>query len=143
MRHSLLPDVVMWPLVVLGAVIFVLLMLQRDAALVQWPVEALLGLLPVTGFYGLLYAASGGRLIGFGDVKLGIFMGLVLGWQGALMALLLANYLGFAWVAPALIRRKLKKDSRMPFGPFLIVATLLVFLWGETLKEWLFTFLAV
>lgn len=143
MRHSLLPDVVMWPLAALGTGMFVLLMLQRDAEFIQWPLEALLGLVPVTGLYGLLYAVSGGRLIGFGDVKLGIFMGLVLGWQGALLALLLANYLGFAWVTPALIRRKLKKDSRMPFGPFLIVATFLVFLWGEALMGWLFTFLAV
>ena len=140
-RHSLLPDVLVWPLAVIGAVGFCLLMLLREVPYGQWPLEVLLALLPISGVYGLLYVASGGRWIGFGDVKLGVFMGLVLGWQGGLLALLIANYLGFFWVLPSLLRGRLNRSARMPFGPYLILATFIVFLWGAQVLNWLADFL--
>lgn len=135
MRHFLLPDVIVWPLAVLGTVLFVLRMMFYDTPPVWWALEMVVALLPVTGLYGLLYAISKGRWIGFGDVKLGIFIGLALGWQYALIALLIANYLGFFWVLPKLLRGKLDRTSHMPFGPFLIVATFISFLWGEVLVK--------
>lgn len=142
-RHSLLPDVLIWPLAGLGVIGFVLLMLLQAVPYIQWPLEAFLALLPVSGVYWLLHAVSSGRWIGFGDVKLGIFMGLILGWQGGLLALLTANYLGFFWILPSLLRGKLDRSARMPFGPFLIVATFIVFLWGEALVGWLKDFLMI
>ena len=135
LRHYILPDVIVWPLALLGAIMFVLRMLLQDTSIAWWILEAILALLPITGLYGLLYAVSGGKWIGFGDVKLGIFMGLALGWQYALMALLIANYLGFFWVLPKLVRGKLNKTSHMPFGPFLIAATFISFLWGDVLVK--------
>jgi leader peptidase (prepilin peptidase)/N-methyltransferase len=135
-RHFLLPDVLVWPLAALGAVIFVLNMLLSGVPAIEWALEAVLALLPVSGVYGLLYVISGGKWIGFGDVKLGLFIGLVLGWQGGLVALLLANYLGFFWVLPALLRQKVDRSTHMPFGPFLIVATYVVFLWKEPILGW-------
>ena len=142
-RHSLLPDVLVWPLTALGDIGFALLMQLQALPYSPWPLEAFLALLPVTGVYWLLHTISGGRWIGFGDVKLGIFIGLMLGWQGGVFALLVANYLGFFWILPALLRGKLDRSSRMPFGPFLIVATFIVFLWGKTLLAWGKDFLLV
>lgn len=142
-RHFLLPDVLVWPLTVVGLVAFGLLMSINDVPYGRWPLEALLALLPISGVYGLLYAVSGGRWIGLGDVKLGLFIGLVLGWQGGVLALLLANYLGFFWILPSLLRGKLDKSSRMPFGPYLILATFIVFLWGAPLFGWFTDFLLI
>lgn len=142
-RHSLLPDVLVWPLAVLGVVGFGLVMQFQAVPYTQWPLQAALALLPISGVYWLLHAVSGGRWIGFGDVKLGIFIGLILGWQGGVFALLLANYLGFFWILPSLLRGKLDRSSRMPFGPFLIVATFVAFLWGEALIGWFINFLLV
>lgn len=142
-RHSLLPDVLIWPLTAFGVIGFGLLMQLQAVPYAQWPLEALLALLPITGVYGLIYMVSGGRWIGFGDVKLGIFIGLILGWQGALLALLVANYLGFFWILPALLRGKLDRSARLPFGPFLIMATVIVFLWGRLLFDWLTNFLMI
>lgn len=142
-RHFLLPDVIVWPLAVLGVLMFVLRMLLETTPMGTWFIEAVLALLPVSGLYAALYVVSGGRWIGFGDVKLGIFIGLALGWQGALVALLLANYFGFFWVLPKLLRGKLDRASHMPFGPFLIAATYVAFLWGESLIKILRDFLMV
>lgn len=136
-RHSLLPDVIMFPLIAVGVAIFVCKMLWLNVPAGTWVVEAILGLLPVSGLYGMLYVLSGGKWIGFGDVKFGVFMGLVLGWQGALVAVFLANYLAFFWIVPSLVRRRVGRESHMPFGPFLITATCIVFLWGEQVLGWL------
>ncbi len=142
-RHSLLPDVLVWPLTALGVIGFGLLMLLQTTPYLQWPLEAFLALLPISGVYLLLYMVSGGRWIGFGDVKLGLFMGLILGWQGGALALLIANYLGFFWILPSLLRGRVNRSARMPFGPFLIAATFVVFLWGQTLIAWLSDFLMI
>lgn len=143
LRHFLLPDVLVWPLTAVGGVMFVALMSLHGTSLASWPLEAIFGLIPISGVYWLLYRMSDGRWIGFGDVKLGIFIGLVLGWQGAALALLLANYLGLIWALPGLLRRKLGRDSQMPFGPFLIMATFIVFLWGQPLLSWAMQVLGV
>lgn len=142
-RHFLLPDVVIWPLALLGGVIFVLRMMLQGMPIGSWPLEIVLALLPVSGLYAALYIVSGGRWIGFGDVKLGIFIGLALGWQYAVVALFLSNYLGFLWVLPKLVTGKLDRTAHLPFGPFLIAATFIVFLWGKQILEYLMKFLLI
>lgn len=90
-------------------------------------IEHILALFPITGFYLIVYVASKGRLIGLGDVKLGIPIGLLLSWRGALLTMLLANMLAFLILLPCLITKKIKSNTKIPFGPFLIVSGILVF----------------
>ena len=133
LRWFLLPDKVIWPLVGVGVVYFVVNALIGGLSPPQALTELVLGLLPISGVYYVLYTVSKGAWVGFGDVKLGIFMGLVLGWQGALLALMLANCIGLAVLAPGLLSGKLSRTSHIPFGPFLIIATFIALLWGEEL----------
>lgn len=95
-----------------------------------------LGVVPIAGLYGLLYFISKGKWVGFGDVKLGLFIGAVLGWQKALLVLILANVLGFLFVVPGLLAKKLNRTSKVPFGPFLIIAFVIAGLWGDALITW-------
>lgn len=134
-RHYLLPDRVVWPLTAVGAGIFICRAYMGEWTMAQTGVELLLGMIPVAGVYGILYAISGGKWIGFGDVKLGLFIGLVLGWQGAFLALLLANVLGCVWIIPAMLMGRIGRETRIAFGPFLIVATFVAFLWGERIID--------
>jgi len=72
--------------------------------------------------------------MGEGDIRLGFLMGLILGWPKTLIALYLAFFLG-ATVALALIAgRKKRFGQEIPFGPFLILATLLMVFWGEKIQ---------
>lgn len=142
LRHSLLPDVLVWPLAVIGLAMFCMKALLEGQSYTQWPLEALLALLPITGVYGLLNVLSRGRWIGLGDVKLGLFIGLALGWQNATLTLFLANYLGFFWVIPGMVRGKFDRNARMPFGPFLILATFIAFLWGSSIMAFVLGSLA-
>lgn len=91
---------------------------------------------------GLVFAGqhvlSRRRWVGSGDIWLGLGLGLLLGWRALLLALFLA-YMGGALVAMVLIAaRKLKPSSTMPFGPYLMAAGFVTWLWGERLIDWYF-----
>lgn len=138
LRWSLLPDKIVAPLIVLAVADIVLLLLFGESAgsvfaTIQFYA---LGLLPVAGVYYLIHLFSKGRMVGFGDVKLGVFIGLSLGWPAALLVLVLSNVLGTLYVLPSMLAGKLSRKSRVPFGPFLICAYVIAGLWGDVIIEW-------
>lgn len=136
-RWMLLPDVLVFPLIALGLVdAGIRLSLQPDFSILNYLQHVALGAGALGGVYWLLYMASKGKWVGFGDVKLGLFMGVVLGWPQALLTLFLANVVGFLVVAPGLASGKLTPKSRVPFGPFLVVAFLAAGLFGQRLVDW-------
>jgi len=138
-----LPDKVVWPLVALGALDFVNRGLWLGWTPLQFVIELVPALLAIAGFYYVLHVFSKGAWIGFGDVKLGIFMGLALGWQSALLCLFLANVIGCLTIIPGLATGKLKHDSRIPFGPFLIIGFIIAGLWSEQLIAWASQFFSI
>ncbi|MFZ5597808.1 MAG: prepilin peptidase [Bacillota bacterium] len=92
--------------------------------------NALYGILSASGFLLLLNLISRGGM-GMGDVKLAAFMGLLLGWPMALLAVFYAGFLGaIAGIALIITRRKKRKDP-IPFGPFLAAGTFISFMWGR------------
>lgn len=133
LRWMLLPDKLVWPLIALGLYDGFL----RASLLGQnYFLYTIFGMAVLAGSYGLLYAVSKGKWVGFGDVKLGAFMGAALGGPLAFLVLMLANLIGFLVVAPGLLAGKLTRKSRVPFGPFLIVAFIIAGLFGNTIIDW-------
>lgn len=137
LRWFLLPDRVVFPLIGLALGAFVV----REALIepfqpLDFVVQIILSLVPVAGFYYVLHIISKGEWVGFGDVKLGIFIGLALGWELALLTLIIANVLGCLVTIPGLLSGKLKRTSKIPFGPFLILAFVIAGLSGEAIIAW-------
>ncbi|GHU08268.1 hypothetical protein FACS189431_4230 [Alphaproteobacteria bacterium] len=66
-------------------------------------------------------------MVGLGDVKLGVVIAFLLPWQGNVAVLFLANILAAIILLPMLLRKKLKTTDQIPFGPFLVVSTIIVF----------------
>lgn len=97
------------------------------------------GVLVIAGLYFVLHWYSKGRWIGFGDVKLGISLGLILGFQESLLALFLANFIGLLFILPGMILGKIHSKSKIPFGPFLIVGCIISFLLGSKIIDWYFS----
>lgn len=96
----------------------------------------------LAGLYGLLFAISKGTWVGFGDVKLGVGLGLILvDWQLAVVALFLANLIGFLIVIPLLVAKQLKRSSHIPFGPLLISGTVLALLFGWQILDFYLGFI--
>lgn len=138
LRWFILPDKIVIPLIVLALINILVQFFTHQPYGNAWETFTfyLFGLLPISGLYWLIYVFSKGKLVGLGDVKLGIFFGLALGWPGTLLTLFLANVLGFLFVIPPLLRGKLKRSSRVPFGPFLIAAFVIAGLWGNQIMDW-------
>jgi prepilin signal peptidase PulO-like enzyme (type II secretory pathway) len=87
-------------------------------------------------FYGL-FQASKGKWIGGGDVKLAPALGLIAGTPAKTALLIfIASVIGTCISLPMLYSNKLKKNSQIPFGPLLIVAAIIVFLFGDALINW-------
>lgn len=63
--------------------------------------------------------------MGGGDIKLMFLIGMVLNWSGALISLFLASFIA---LPISLIILAIKKDHVIPFGPFLSIATIILFL---------------
>lgn len=89
-------------------------------------------------FYGL-YWLSGGKWIGGGDVKLAPALGLLAG--GALqvfLLLFLASVLGtlYALLRAAMTRQPVRAATRIPFGPFLLIAAYITFLYADSILNW-------
>jgi len=98
----------------------------------------LVGLLIGGGIFYLLFQVSGGKLIGGGDVKLGAILGLYLG-SGLLAILMIffASVLGTIYSLPLLANGKVGRKTLIPYGPFLILATIVLRLFGSNITLWL------
>jgi prepilin signal peptidase PulO-like enzyme (type II secretory pathway) len=137
LRWGLLPDVIVYPLVVLGLVDAALrISLTPGAGVTEYASHVVLGVAAMAGIYGTLYMVSRGKWVGFGDVKLAVFMGAVLGWEKTLLVLMLANVIGLLIVAPGLLSKKLTPKSHIPFGPFMIAAFVIAGLAGDAVIRW-------
>lgn len=131
----LLPNKVMYPLWVVSGASFAVRFAQ-----VPNLHTVVLGLMAVAvgaGFFWLMHTVSKGRWIGFGDVRLGLAIGLFVGTPLlAALVIFLASVIGVIVAMPGLIARSRKLTSKLPFGPLLIIALVLVRLFGQKVIDW-------
>jgi leader peptidase (prepilin peptidase)/N-methyltransferase len=84
-----------------------------------------------SGFLFILWFVTGGRAMGFGDVRLAIFLGFAMGYYGFIVSyagLLVSLFLGaFIGIGVAIASGGGRK-MKIPFGPFLAMGTIIV-LW--------------
>lgn len=129
-RWSLIPDAFSIP--------FILVALVASFLQGQEIVTPLIGGLVGGLFFSAQHMLSGKRWVGSGDIFLGVGLGLLLGWRFLLVALFLA-YLSGAFIAGIFIlMKRLKLTSAMPFGPYLMAAGFVTWLWGQQILEWYF-----
>jgi prepilin signal peptidase PulO-like enzyme (type II secretory pathway) len=129
-KWMLLPDKLVYPLLIFWSLVTVFVSIMGDNV---WGtlLGAALGALMCGGVFWVLFQVSNGRWIGGGDVKLGFMLGLLVGGPlKAFMVIFGASLLGTLIVLPLLAVKRLERSSRIPFGPLLIAAAILVFLCG-------------
>ena len=136
LRWMLLPDRLVYPLTVLAALIAVI-----AAATATKPAIAVLNtVLAVAvggGVFYILFQISKGKWIGGGDVKLGWMLGFIAATPArSALLIFVAAFLGSLASLPLLLTRRMKRTSVIPFGPFLLVAAIIVQLFGHTLLQW-------
>jgi prepilin signal peptidase PulO-like enzyme (type II secretory pathway) len=126
-RYRLLPNRVLYPVLAVLAIFWMVSSVTSEQNICSIMLNLGLAMLPIAGVYGLIFLVSRGRLVGFGDVKLGVVIGFLLPWWGGVMVLGLANVLALLIALPLILTKKTKLNARLPFAPFLILATFLVF----------------
>lgn len=134
LRWLILPNKIMYPLLIVALARLILVAITIHGAQ-QWlgPVEAMA--FAGCGFL-ILASLKNGSMMGVGDVKLAAFMGLLLGISKLALAMLLA-FNAAAIVSIALIALKIRKrNDLIPFGPFLIGATIIAYLYGGQIIHW-------
>jgi len=149
LEHRLILNVVIYPAIVLGV---------AGAFITTGPgiARALLG--GVVGFvfvylvyllgavFARIMARRRGRPIdevafGAGDVKLAVFIGLVIGLPGVIFALVIGMLLGGLTAAAYLlweagVRRRYVAFTAIPYGPFLVAGALTMLFYGEPIMRW-------
>ena len=69
--------------------------------------------------------------LGGGDVKLAAVLGLWLGWPLTVFAIFLGSLLGSIIGISLIILKKRKRKDPLPYGPFLVISTLIILLLGD------------
>jgi prepilin signal peptidase PulO-like enzyme (type II secretory pathway) len=93
-------------------------------------------MLVATGLILSLYLVTKGRGMGFGDVKLMIPLSLLMGWPLTPVGVFLAFLVGAAFGIVLLASGRKRLGQPIPFGPFLILGTVLSLLAGRQLLQW-------
>lgn len=131
--HYEIPDILTYLGIFFSAIYIFLILVTSNQLLSTNLIPYGYGVLAAGGFLGFLVIISKEKWMGQGDILLGVWMGVLLGMPNVLVALFLAFVLGsfYGLLLIGLKRKTLK--SAMPFGPFLILGTLIALFWGEKL----------
>lgn len=99
-------------------------------------IDALLGAVLGLAFFGIQIFVSRGEWVGYGDLRVGAFMGVILGWKLAIVALFLSYLIGSCVAVAVAVRKKKFMGVKIPFAPMLATGTLLALFFGNDLLEW-------
>lgn len=74
--------------------------------------------------------------MGGGDIALSPALGLLLGWPKILIAVFMAFTVGSLFGVTLIVLKKRKLSNSIPFGPFLVLGTLISLLFGSAIWTW-------
>lgn len=95
------------------------------------------GVVCIAGLFYALFTVSDGKWIGGGDVKLAVALGLMVGGPvNASMVIFLASLFGSIVGVPLVLLQNKGLKAKVPFGPFLMFATVTVYLYASTIVDW-------
>ncbi|MDD5014749.1 MAG: prepilin peptidase [Atribacterota bacterium] len=133
LNDQIVPDVISLPGIAIGFILsfFVPYISFMDSAL---------GVLIGGGI--ILVIGLGGSTIfkkeamGGGDVKLAAMVGAFLGWRYIIVSLFLGFFLGALSGIILIVTKIKKREDAIPFGPFIVMGSLITLLWGEKIITW-------
>ena len=109
----------------------------RHAVMIVEPfLYSILSGIVIGGFFLSLIIITRGKGMGGGDVKLGAFMGLMLGFPQSLVALMIAFISGAIFSIILIIFGKKRFGQVIPFGPFLVLGSLIALFFGNQILNW-------
>ena len=121
LREYRLPDRLTLPL------FFLLVLWIALTDLMALPISLMTAAISGIFFLFIRFTTKG---LGFGDVKLALCIGLFCGPWLTIFAFLLASFAGLFVAFYLVLRGKLVKDQKIPFGPFLVFGAIAAWVVG-------------
>lgn len=87
-------------------------------------------------FFLIQFVISKGKWIGGGDIRLGLLIGLSLGWPGVLVAIIISYFIGSIIGVGLILAGKKKWGSEVPLGVFLALGAIITLFWQEQILNW-------
>ncbi|NIA18681.1 MAG: prepilin peptidase [Simkaniaceae bacterium] len=87
------------------------------------------------------YIAFKKEAMGMGDVKYAALIGLIMGWQAAIVAMALAFLSAAAIVIVLFIIGKANIGQRIPFGPYMSIGAIIALFWYQPIIDWYLSFI--
>lgn len=136
-RWMMLPSRIIYPTLAIVAIGRLIYLIGYEPnhwhAIGKW----ILSVTVASGLFWLIFMSSKGAWIGYGDVRLGLITGTVLADPlKSFLMIFAASLLGLIFVLPTIALRRKGLTSRIPYGPFLITATMIVLLFGQSVIDW-------
>jgi len=129
LKYGIIPDKIVFPAILVS---FLYLLIYNSSFILNHSLSAL-----GAGLFFLLLSLIKIRkrsAMGFGDVKFAFLMGLILGFPKIVVSLYIAFLTGaIVGIILILWRRRKVLGTSIPFGPFLVMGTLVAIFWGDLL----------
>lgn len=90
----------------------------------------------IGGFFLILVLVTKGKGMGGGDIRLGAFIGMCLGFPASFLAIFLSFVIGAVVSIFLVIFGKKHFKEAVPFGPFMVVGSLIALFWGNEIMNW-------
>jgi leader peptidase (prepilin peptidase) / N-methyltransferase len=138
LSHQIIPDVVTIPGIFAGLLVAVIFNIFSSYSITWY--DSLIGAI---GGGGILYLVAvgfekltGKEGMGGGDIKLLAMIGAWMGWCAIPMIILISSLTGSIIGAASLLLAKKGLRTRIPFGPFLVLGTLVYLFFGIKIKTY-------
>jgi len=135
---QIIPDAITLPGILIGIVAGSLLMPDpfiRNSLLGFK--ASVIGLLAGGGlFYAIAVLSRGG--MGGGDIKMMAMVGALMGWKSVLLTIFLGSLTGAVFGIFLMISKGKGRKTKIPFGPFLALGTVITLFYGQEIFSWYF-----
>jgi len=130
LKHYLVLNKVIYPAIVIALIIAI----ATQYSDIEVP---LLGGLIGSGFLFIVAVISKGGM-GMGDIKLGAFIGIIVGYPNAVVFLFVSIILGGVVAIGLVTGKKKGRKESVPFAPFLVMGGIIAMLYGTNILDFMF-----
>lgn len=133
--HMLIPDRLSYPAVPIA---FVCAILLQDVRPLDLVIGTVVGYAIVAAIIEAVYFAFKREAMGYGDAKLLMIVGALLGWKAVVFSFFVAPFFGLLWLLPGIFLRRGKVFGvEVPYGPYLAAAAVLYLFVSRELGRWI------